>query len=158
MKDDQSSNDRAALQTIVRSLKPEEVFARGMSAGAHGAAKPPSLEEMARLFPEFEMIALLGYGGMGAVYKARQLSLDRIVAIKLLPRDGNRGREFAERFKREAQMMARLHHPNLVTLYNFGQTTGGHLFFVMEYVEGATLQDLVRSRALTPAQVLRIFS
>ncbi|MEQ1858339.1 MAG: protein kinase [Chthoniobacteraceae bacterium] len=151
------------LPTIIRGLNPEELFARGMqtvkmsSAGSPGGWKPPRLDEMARLFPEYEVLALLGHGGMGAVYKARQLSLDRVVAIKLLPLQVSRDREFVERFKREAQTMARLHHPNLVGLYGFGETPEGHLFLVMEYVEGATLHDLAHTAgALTPARVVRI--
>jgi len=150
------------LPTIIRGLKPEELFARGMqtvkmsSPVGTGAWKPPPVEEMKRLFPGYEVISLLGHGGMGAVYKARQPSLDRLVAIKLLPLDVNRDREFSERFKREAQTMARLHHTNLVTLYNFGQTPEGHLFYVMEYVEGATLHELARSKALTPERVIKI--
>ncbi len=164
MKDDQRPPDASdPLPAIIRGLNPGELFARGMQTvkmsgvgSGGGPWTPPRIDEMTRLFPGYEILTLLGHGGMGAVYKARQISLDRIVAIKLLPLQIGRDREFTERFTREAQTMARLHHPNLVALYNFGQTPEGHLFFVMEYVEGATLHDLAHTRALTPARVIRI--
>jgi serine/threonine protein kinase len=133
MKDDQTPPKPGdPLPTIIRGLRPEELFARGMqtvkmsSPVGVGGWKPPQVEDMKRLFPGYEILSLLGHGGMGAVYKARQPSLERLVAIKLLPLDVNRDREFSERFKREAQTMARLHHTNLVALYNFGQTPEGH--------------------------------
>jgi serine/threonine protein kinase len=166
MKDDDKKkpfDPMAPLPTIIRGLNPEELFARGMQsvkmsvAGPQGPAKAPRIEEMARLFPGYEVLSLLGSGGMGAVYKARQVSLDRTVAIKLLPLEANRDHAFAERFRREAQTMGRLHHPNVVGLFDFGQTKEGHLYYVMEYVEGATLHDLTRTKgALNPERVVRI--
>lgn len=161
MKDEQKSAGAGdALPTIIRGLKPEELFARGMktvkmSTGAAGW-RPPSIEEMGALFPGYEVLALLGQAGVAAIYKARQTALDRFVAIKLLSLDAARDRQFEGRFKREAQTLAGLNHPNLVSLYNFGQTTAGHLYMVLEYVEGASLHDLVQHRSLTPARVVRI--
>src|SRR5215210_5548042 len=104
--------------------------------------EPPSIEEAARLFPNYEVLGLLGRGGMGAVYKARQLALDRLVAIKLLPLEVSTERDFAERFAREARTMAKLNHPNIIGVYEFGTTSDGHLFFVMEFVGGANLHSI----------------
>src|SRR5438067_13566545 len=69
---------------------------------------PPSVEELKRLFPQLEILELLGKGGMGAVYKARQLALDRLVALKILPSQVAAGPGFAERFNREARALAKL--------------------------------------------------
>jgi len=119
------------------------------------AFTPPSLEEMAKLFPQFEIVELLGQGGMGAVYKARQPALDRWVALKILPPQATGQAGFAHRFNREARALARLNHANIVAVYEFGQA-GGMPFFVMEYVEGVTLRRLVRERRLPPRDALRI--
>src|SRR5262245_59284966 len=72
------------------------------------AFQPPTVEEVARLFPQLEILALIGKGGMGAVYKARQPALDRLVALKILPPQVAAGPGFAERFNREARALARL--------------------------------------------------
>jgi len=87
----------------------------------------PRPEELSRLFPNLEILGLIGQGGMGAVYRARQKELDRVVALKILPPDVGRDQAFAERFTREARAMARLNHPGIVTLYEFGRSDG--LFF-----------------------------
>ncbi len=81
---------------------------------------PPKREELAPLFPQLEILELLGRGGMGAVYKARQPSLDRLVALKILPPSVAGTTGFAERFTREARALARLSHPNIVAVYDFG--------------------------------------
>src|SRR5687767_4956859 len=93
---------------------------------------------------------------MGAVYKARQIELDRLVAIKLLPREISVDRDFVDRFRREARAMAKLHHPNIITVFEFGTTAEGHLFIVMEFVEGANLQEIIRQAGLNEAQALSI--
>src|SRR6266481_5800533 len=69
-------------------------------------------------------LALLGQGGMGAVYKARQPKLDRLIAVKILPPEVARDPAFAERFMREARSLARLNHPQIVTIYDFGEANG----------------------------------
>jgi len=82
---------------------------------------PPPLAELAKLFPQLEILEVIGQGGMGAVYKARQPSLDRFVALKILaPRSGG-DLDFSGRFSREARALARLSHPNIVGVYDFGQ-------------------------------------
>lgn len=115
----------------------------------------PTPEELARHFPQLEILELLGQGGMGAVYKARQPSLDRLVAVKVLPVEVGRDPAFAERFTREARALARLSHPNIVGIYDFGQADGLY-YFVMEYVDGVSLRQLVEKRSLDPRQALAL--
>ena len=109
--------------------------------------------------PNYEVLDLIGRGGMGMVYKARQVSLDRIVAIKLLPREIIRDDiDFKQRFKLEAQTMARLSHPGIVAVHDFGETEDGQLFFVMEFIDGQDLAKLIEQRGALPVdEVLRIF-
>jgi tRNA A-37 threonylcarbamoyl transferase component Bud32 len=116
---------------------------------------PPQPTELARFFPELEILELLGQGGMGAVYKARQRRLDRLVALKILPPDVARLPAFAERFTREAKTLARLNHPQIVTLYDFGET-GGLYYFLMEYLSGMNLRRLLETGKLKPRQALAI--
>src|SRR5689334_2480647 len=80
------------------------------------AFEPPPISEIVKLFPQLEILSLIGKGGMGAVYKARQLALDRLVALKILPPQIATGPGFAERFTREARALARLSHPNIVAI------------------------------------------
>jgi tRNA A-37 threonylcarbamoyl transferase component Bud32 len=114
----------------------------------------PPVEEVAKLFPHLEVKELIGQGGMGAVYLARQTALDRLVALKLVrPRETDP--TFAERFVREAKAMARLNHPHVVAVYESG-AAGGLPYLVMEYVDGVTLRDAMRERKLSPAEALAI--
>ncbi len=118
---------------------------------------PPTVEEVAAKFPQLEVLELLGRGGMGAVYKARQRELDRLVAVKILPPEVSRDPAFAERFTREARALARLNHPNIVGVYDFGRTGDGTLFyFVMEYVDGVNLRQAILSGGMDPKQALAI--
>ncbi|HEY1790521.1 MAG TPA: protein kinase, partial [Verrucomicrobiae bacterium] len=116
---------------------------------------PPPVEEIARLFPQFEILGFIGKGGMGAVYKARQPGLDRLVALKVLPPAVGSDPSFAERFTREARALARLNHPNIVAVYDFG-TAGALNYLVMEFVDGANLRDVERTGRLSPEQALAI--
>ena len=121
---------------------------------------------LASHFPQLEILELLGHGGMGAVYKARQPRLDRLVALKIIRPESADTPAFAERFNREAKTLARLSHPQIVTVYDFGEViipdaaAGGQpravYFFIMEYVDGANLRQLMRSGELTPEQALAI--
>ena len=110
-------------------------------------------EELDKLLPAFDVSAILGRGGMGAVYEAVQTSLKRRVAIKLLPPEVDTDGSFAERFQREAISMAALEHPNIVHIYDFGQTSAGHYYFAMEFVDGADLSKLIRTGDLGPKEV-----
>jgi len=94
--------------------------ASGSAGGGDAGFVPPPVEAIARLFPQLEILELIGKGGMGAVYKARQPGLDRLVALKILPPRTGSDPGFAERFTREARALARLTHPNIVGVYDFG--------------------------------------
>jgi predicted Ser/Thr protein kinase len=116
---------------------------------------PPTPEVLSGVFPQLEILALIGHGGMGAVYKARQTHLERLVAVKLLSPERGADPAFIERFTREARALARLQHPQIVTLYDFGRA-GSWLYLVMEYVEGANLRQLLATGRLDPAAALRL--
>jgi serine/threonine protein kinase len=123
------------------------------TAGGQRWTPPPP--EALRAIPNLEPIALLGSGGMGAVYKARQTHLDRLVALKILPPERAREAGFAERFAREARILARLNHPHIVALYDFGQA-GDWPYLVMELVEGATLRQVLQTGKLSAEEALRL--
>jgi serine/threonine protein kinase len=120
-----------------------------------GADAGPTLEEVAAIFPQLEIIALIGRGGMGSVYKARQRSLDRLVALKILHERFSRDPQFMERFTREARALARLNHPNIVSLHDFGEVNG-RLYLLMEFVDGPNLREVIQSRAMKPAEALAV--
>jgi serine/threonine protein kinase len=117
---------------------------------------PPTAEALAERFPQLEILELIGRGGMGAVYKARQKELDRLVAVKILPPEVSADPAFAERFTREARALARLSHPNIVAVYDFGRTGDGQFYFVMEYVDGVNLRQAIQSGGMTPKEALAI--
>jgi serine/threonine protein kinase len=116
---------------------------------------PPEIEQLAGLFPQLEILELIGQGGMGAVYKARQAELDRFVALKVLaPRD-KADPGFAERFTREARALARLSHPNIVAVYDFGHRDELP-YFIMEYVDGPNLRQVQKAGELETRTALKI--
>ncbi len=117
-----------------------------------GQWQPPTLEEMQAMLPQYRFEKLLGRGGMGAVYKAVQASLDRPVAIKVLPVDLVDGEDsqFAERFKNEARTMAKLSHPGIVDVFDFGETRTGLLYIVMEFIEGTDIAQMIQSQGKLP--------
>ena len=127
--------------------------APGGAAGRGFAA--PGVDELRPLFPQLDILELVGKGGMGAVYKARQPALNRLVALKVLPASVSGDPGFADRFHREARLLARLQHPRIVTIHDFGVAGSLH-YLVMEYVDGPNLRAVQRSGRLTPAQALRI--
>jgi serine/threonine protein kinase len=126
-------------------------------AGQTGGKRPepPSLERLAAAFPQLELMEFIGQGGMGAVYKARQKQLDRIVALKVLPPGIGGDPSFAERFTREAKALAKLMHPNIVTLFEFGQADGIY-YLLMEFVDGVSLGQLLRASRVSPREALAI--
>jgi serine/threonine protein kinase len=103
-----------------------------------------------------EIIELLGQGGMGAVYKAKQKQLDRLVALKILPPKVEQSQAFSERFTREAQSLARLNHTHIVTVHDFGHTETGLYFFIMEFVEGTDLRRMIQTHKLSSKEALSI--
>jgi len=115
----------------------------------------PTIAELAPQFPQLDVLEFVGQGGMGAVYKARQKELDRIVALKILPPDIGGNADFADRFAREAKALAKLNHPGIVTIHAFGQT-GGLYFFLMEFVDGLNLRQLLSNSRVSPREALAI--
>lgn len=116
----------------------------------------PSIQELQGEFEQLELLELIGQGGMGAVYKVRQKGLGRMAALKILPRELGAGENFARRFTREAQALAKLNHPNIVGIYDFGQTPGGWYYLLMEHVEGVNLRQVLRQGRMAPARALAI--
>ncbi len=129
---------------------------------------PPTPAELSPLFPDLEILELVGRGGMGMVYKARQKHLDRFVALKILLPSVGKDPAFASRFNREARAMAMLSHPRIVTVYEFGEKVlpstsgrrdggeGGFYYFLMEFIDGLTLRQLLDAGKLTSQEALAI--
>ncbi len=142
-------------ETAARSQgtqSPQETQSRGDTA-----TPTMALEQLMALLPQFDQIEFIGRGGMGVVYKARQKNLDRFVALKVLSPEVAGAPGFAERFAREARAMARLNHPNIVSVYDFGSVKHSDAelcYLTMECVEGSNLRGLLKQ--LTAAQALAI--
>ncbi|MHC4483552.1 MAG: serine/threonine-protein kinase, partial [Planctomycetota bacterium] len=117
---------------------------------------PPKPAELNSQFPQLEIIELLGQGGMGAVYKARQKQLDRLVALKILPPEISQTEAFAERFTREARSLAKLSHPRIVSVHDFGHTEDGLYYFIMEFIDGTDLRRVIQSGAMSATEALAI--
>ena len=126
---------------------------------SHGqdGRRVPEPSDLAPHFPQLEILELLGQGGMGAVYKARQKTLDRIVALKILSLSRETSGGFAERFAREAKALASLDHPNIVTVHDFG-VAGGHYYLLMEFIEGDNLRRAIRSEKIESRRALEVVS
>src|ERR1044072_38905 len=116
---------------------------------------PPTHEELAAAFPQLEILELIGQGGMGFVFKARQPKLERLGALKILPQSLAADPEFAERFSREGRVLARLNHPNIVTIHDFGQANG-FFYLLMEFVDGVNLRQAMKVGRFTPEQALAV--
>jgi hypothetical protein len=106
-------------------------------------------------FPDLEIVGVIGRGGMGIVYKAVRKSDDRTVAVKVLSPRSQGAPEFVERFTREAEALAQLHHPNIVRIYHSG-VHDGVPFLVMEHVEGASLRKRIRTKTLSSEKAVEI--
>jgi serine/threonine protein kinase len=128
-------------------------------AVSQSAPKPPPPplppEQIAPYFPQLEILECLGRGGMGVVYKARQKSLNRLVALKLLAPERAHDPQFAARFEKEARALAALNHPNIVTIHDHGQA-GGYYYLLMEFVDGVTLRQLLAKERISAREALAI--
>ena len=174
---------RAAAQPGADSL----ADLSGTGAGSTGDTfVPPKPAELEACFPELEILDLVARGGMGVVYRARQKHLDRIVALKILSPKVAGDPTFADRFAREARALARLSHPHIVAIHDFGQTPalpgrdqpslraqpgasgeeaepspptarpGPLYYFLMEFVDGLNLRQLLDAGRLAPREALAI--
>ncbi len=109
---------------------------------------------LGRVFGNYELVAKIGQGGMGLVYKGRQVSLDRVVAVKILNKSLCDNQEFIKRFEREAKSVARINHPNIMAVYDFGQTTDGIWYMVVEFIEGNSLSKAIADKLMLPIEEL----
>jgi serine/threonine protein kinase len=121
----------------------------------HSRPNPPDRDELAAAFPHLQILELIGQGGMGFVYKARQPKLDRLVALKILAQPLAEQTHFAERFTREGRTLAKLNHPNIVTIHDFGHAAP-FFYLLMEYVDGVNLRQAMRAGAVNSSQALAI--
>jgi serine/threonine protein kinase len=123
----------------------------------HVGFQAPDPAELKKLFPGYEIEGLIATGGMGAVYRAVQKSLDRTVALKILPQEFSKDLAFCEGFEAEAKAMARLNHPNLIGVYDFGEA-GGMLYIIMEFVKGQSIYHSAHGQAIDSQEVIRMVS
>lgn len=140
---------------LQRGLDSQTESHDGGSQPSSADCEAPTPAELASHFPDLEILELLGQGGMGVVYKARQKKLNRLVALKILGGKVGPGPAFADRFTREARALAMLNHPHIITVYDFGQTDGLY-YFLMEFVDGVNLRQLLDSGRLAPKEALAI--
>ncbi len=131
-------------------LRPETSAGPTREPGA-----PPNPDELRRRLPDLDDFELIGPGGMGTVYRARHRPLDRPVAVKVLHAHLQDDASFAERFTREARTMARLDHPHIVRVYDFGHREGLY-YLVMELVDGVSLRQALADGGFTPAEALAV--
>ncbi len=117
--------------------------------GAPPKGTPPTREEVATAFPQLEILEFIGQGGMGFVFKARPPKLDRLVALKILPQSLAADPAFAERFIREGRLLARLNHPEIVAVHDFGQANG-FFYLLMEFVDGVNLRKAMQGGRFEP--------
>jgi len=134
-------------QDLQLPVSPTPLSTRGFSL--------PIAQPQVASIGDYEIIDKLGQGGMGAVYRARQISLDRVVALKVLPQQFEEDDDFVARFQREATVAARLNHPNLVRVYSSGVADGSH-FIAMELIEGENLRQRMKREPVPMSEALRI--
>lgn len=130
----------------------------GVLGGQSTDWEPPMAADLESCFPGYTGFQYIDRGGMGAVYSATQTSLERRVAIKILPPDLGADPVFVDSFHREARLLGRLQHPHIVAVYDFGCNDLGHLFIVMEFVEGTSLLDIMKKEKLPVSRVLEIIA
>lgn len=124
-------------------------------AGGAGGGAEPGEGELAGVFPQFQILELIGSGGMGRVYKVMQPGLGRVAALKVMMPELAKDPAFVERFTREGRALARLQHPNIVSVFDIGET-GGYCWLLMEYVDGVNLRQVMQSGSLSPKDALQI--
>lgn len=147
------------LASKLTSMDLARLLADGLrEATSHApfAWEPPSPEDLAGVVPGYEIVRLVGRGGMGAVYEARQVAIGRRVALKVLPPELSANEAFAERFRREARALGRLEHGNILEVYDFGESAAGHLFYSMQFVEGGDLAARLKKGPLQQGEALRM--
>jgi serine/threonine protein kinase len=126
-----------------------------VAGGAAGVGAEPVEGELAGVFPQFQILELIGSGGMGRVYKVMQPGLGRVAALKVMMPELAKDPSFVERFTREGRALARLQHPNIVSVFDIGETRG-YCWLLMEYVDGVNLRQVMQSGSLSPKDALQI--
>lgn len=129
----------------------ERLAAIAQTLDTHVGRSPPKAAPGAKSFGDYELLELIAKGGMGAVYKARQRKLNRIVAVKMILAGQFADQEDIDRFYAEAEAAANLRHPNIVAIHEVGVFEGQH-FFSMDYIPGQSLSQLVRTKPLPPKE------
>jgi eukaryotic-like serine/threonine-protein kinase len=133
-----SSNKDEPAKSLLDIMVEAKVITKNQSLRIIKEAGPEGVKKLE--IPGYQILSKIGKGSMGVVYKAKQASVDRIVAVKILLDTLAKNKEFIKRFEREAKIAAKLAHNNVVNAIDAGQVDGHH-YFVMEYVEGATIKD-----------------
>ncbi len=151
-----------STKPLPRAVVPETDLSMGPTLSPPSKQSPAADENNGTMvthspvvIPGYELLELLGKGGMGEVWRARQVSLDRVVAVKLLPPKLARDQEFISRFDKEATALAALSHPNITQIFDRG-VAGEHYYFAMELVVGKTLREVMNAGRPPPARALRL--
>ena len=148
---DEAGDDDEVAEAVAAGSVPES-----LPGGSPDPAEPPPPPEAGRRFGSYMIIKEISRGSMGVVYRAEQTSLRREVALKVLLAGEHASAKQVSRFRREAQAIARLHHPNIVPVFEVGEEGGRH-YFAMAYVRGRTLAEVVKQEgAMEPARALEI--
>ena len=152
---DQSTEGLCVACLLRQAAMESSYVAQSEQSGQKLKPEAPPIEVVAAAFPHLEILELIGIGGMGSVFKARQPKLNRFVALKILSEKLASKEQFAARFLLEGQLLAKLNHPNIVTVHDFGES-GGFYYLMMEYVNGVNLRQTMRTEKLKPDQALAI--
>jgi serine/threonine protein kinase len=144
---------------LVDKLKPTSLLNLANSQSEKQESPPrfdlPTSDQLQPLFPDLEIGDMIGAGGMGCVFRATQTKLDRIIALKVLPAELSDDDLFTERFAREARAMARLNHPGIVGIHDFGSAQDTH-YLILEFLDGANLRELQDAGPIDSAEVVQI--
>ncbi|HRX85580.1 MAG TPA: serine/threonine-protein kinase [Phycisphaerae bacterium] len=147
---------KGVQKTLAEVLIEEGYLTKSQLSRIQHSADDDSMYRPAQQIPGFQILKKLGQGAMATVFQAKQISLDRIVAIKVLPRRMSENREFVDRFYREGRAAARLNHPNIVQAIDVGEA-GGYHYFVMEFIDGCTVYDKISDgRPMPEEEAVRI--
>jgi WD40 repeat protein/predicted Ser/Thr protein kinase len=146
-RDDTARRPDEPPDATVRDLTPDALS--WVAAPTRPAVPGPAADPAAAWVPGYEMLGLLGKGGMGVVYKARQTALGRVVALKMILAGGQAGDHERERFLSEARAAARLQHPNIVGVFDVGEHCG-QPYCALEFIDGGTLRDRLAGRPQPP--------
>lgn len=157
----EAENDRTIItgnDLVMKPLDPSTLEDSGSNLDSRQIKKPGQDMVGKVIDGKYEVLDLIGAGGMSAVYKAFHMDMDRIVAIKFVQGDGHADAETLRRFKREARAASLLNHPNVITVYDYGTTEEGHAYLTMDFLHGHSLQQVIRQEGvLSSKRALNIF-